>query len=236
METVNDSPIKRRNVSQWIGITFLSIILACSVVICCFYQSQPLKDLAFSIFDFPAPKIDSANVDSTLLAKQITASKKQIANLQKQLDAYSPKGPYLIINSTSNNFVLRTKETVIREGICSTGSNTLLDAGEDQQWMFRTPKGHFKVLTKIIDPVWRKPNWAFVEEGLPIPPKDHPSRFEPGTLGDYALTLGQGYLIHGTLYTRFLGMPVTHGCIRLGDEDLAVVYKKLNPGSIVYIF
>ena len=39
-------------------------------------------------------------------------------------------------------------------------------------------------------------------------------------LGDYALALGDGYLIHGTIYKRFLGMPVTHGCVRLNDEDL----------------
>jgi len=29
---------------------------------------------------------------------------------------------------------------------------------------------------------------------------------------------------------------VTHGCIRLGDEDLEVVFKSLNVGSRVYIY
>jgi lipoprotein-anchoring transpeptidase ErfK/SrfK len=55
-------------------------------------------------------------------------------------------------------------------------------------------------------------------------------------LGEYALELGDGYLIHGTLYKRMLGMPVTHGCVRLGDEDLRVVYRNLQIGSKVFIY
>ncbi len=62
------------------------------------------------------------------------------------------------------------------------------------------------------------------------------SRYEYGVLGDYALAIGDGYMIHGTIYKRFLGMPVTHGCVRLNDEDLEVIYNTLNIGSKVYIF
>ena len=55
-------------------------------------------------------------------------------------------------------------------------------------------------------------------------------------LGDYALDLVDGYMIHGTIYKRLMGMPVTHGCVRLGDDDLVIVYNTLNIGSKVYIF
>jgi len=65
---------------------------------------------------------------------------------------------------------------------------------------------------------------------------NHFTRFEYGVLGDYALSLGDGYLIHGTLYQRFLGLPVTHGCIRLNDENLELVYRSLQVGSKVYIY
>jgi L,D-transpeptidase YbiS len=112
----------------------------------------------------------------------------------------------------------------------------LLEGNDGKKWFFKTPKGQFRILNKVKDPVWIKPDWAFVEDGLPIPPRNHPDRYEYGTLGDYALSLGQGYLIHGTLYQRFLGLPVTHGCIRLGDKDLETVYKNLDIGSRVYIY
>jgi lipoprotein-anchoring transpeptidase ErfK/SrfK len=75
-----------------------------------------------------------------------------------------------------------------------------------------------------------------VEEGLPIPSQNDPVRWEAGVLGDYALSIGDGYLIHGTIYKRFLGMPVTHGCIRMNDEDLEAVYKTLDFGSKVFIY
>ena len=75
-----------------------------------------------------------------------------------------------------------------------------------------------------------------LKKDLPIPPKDDFSRYEYGVLGDYALAIGDGYMIHGTIYKRFLGMPVTHGCVRLNDEDLEVIYNTLNIGSKVYIF
>jgi L,D-transpeptidase YbiS len=42
-------------------------------------------------------------------------------------------------------------------------------------------------------------------------------------------------MIHGTLYQRLIGLPVTHGCIRLADDDLEAVYKTLAPNSKVFI-
>ena len=89
---------------------------------------------------------------------------------------------------------------------------------------------------KTTNPVWKRPDWSFVEEGSPIPSANDDSRYEYGVLGDYALALGDGYMIHGTIYKRFLGMPVTHGCVRLNDDDLKVIYNTLNIGSKVYIF
>jgi len=155
--------------------------------------------------------------------------------IQQKLSVYLPNGPYLIINTSANNFRLMKKDEVLREGMCSTGSYTVLQ-GEEKQWIFKTPRGMFKILNKVTDPVWKKPDWAFVEEGLPVPSPNHSSRYEYGVLGDYSLILGDGYMIHGTLYKRFLGMPVTHGCVRMGDDDLEAVFKSLPIRSKVYIY
>jgi L,D-transpeptidase YbiS len=161
---------------------------------------------------------------------------KDLAGTMKKISAFLPTGPYLIINTSANNFkLMKDEDNILREGICSTGSYTILQK-DNKQWVFKTPRGMFKILTKEIDPVWKKPDWAFIEEGLPVPSPNHPSRFEYGVLGDYKMALGDGYLIHGTLYKRFLGMPVTHGCIRMGDEDLEVVFKTVQLGSKVYIY
>jgi L,D-transpeptidase YbiS len=160
----------------------------------------------------------------------------KIAALDRKLDARKPRSYYLVINSASNEFFLYRGGELIKRDKCSTGSFVLLKNGEEQQWMFKTPKGEFRIQYKTTSPVWKKPDWAFVEEGLPVPPANHHSRFEYSVLGDYALSIGDGYLIHGTLYQRFLGLPVTHGCIRLNDENLELVYKSLQVGSKVYIY
>lgn len=169
--------------------------------------------------------------------KQISQLKRDIQRLSRRYDNYTSGQSYIVINTTENRFFLYTNKRLVREGFCSSGSYTMLKSAEgDRKWIFKTPKGKYWIQGKTTNPVWRKPDWAFVEEGLPIPSAGDPSRFERGVLGDYALALGDGYLIHGTLYQRFLGMPVTHGCVRLNDEDLEVIYNTLSIGSRVYIF
>ena len=180
------------------------------------------------------------NQDFNLSQQDISQGKEilgqEIKVLDKKLDAKTPRSFYLIINTASNKFSLYQGKLLIKTDKCSTGSYILLKNGKEQQWMFKTPKGEFRIQGKTTSPVWKKPDWAFIEEGLPVPPANHYSRFEYGVLGDYALSLGHGYLIHGTLYQRFLGLPVTHGCIRLNDENLELVYRSLSVGSKVYIY
>jgi len=170
------------------------------------------------------------------ISVEIKGAEKKISGYERQLLSLIPKTPYIIINTSENEFNLYSGSKLIRNGKCSTGSYTILQKSEKEKWIFKTPRGSLRIHGKITSPVWIKPDWAFIEEGLPVPPRNHPSRYEYGSLGDYALSLGDGYLIHGTLYKRLLGMPVTHGCIRMNDEDLEVVYKTLNIGSKVYIY
>lgn len=168
---------------------------------------------------------------------ELSEMKNKAGLLAKKIDRLAtPGNTYLIINTTENKFRLYNKGKLLREGLCSTGSFIHLEADSTLHWVFETPKGVLTVKNKIPNPVWRKPDWAFIEEGLEPPPPNHHSRYERGVLGDYALDLGNGYLIHGTLYQRFIGQSVTHGCIRLNDEDLVAVYNSLVPGSKVYIY
>jgi lipoprotein-anchoring transpeptidase ErfK/SrfK len=169
--------------------------------------------------------------------KQISALGKDVQRLSRKFSSYTPGQSYLVINTTDNRFILYRNKKMVREGYCSSGSYTRLSTAEgNRHWIFKTPKGQFWIQQKITKPLWIRPDWSFVEEGLPIPAQNDESRFEYGVLGDYAMSLGDGYLIHGTLYKRFLGMPVTHGCVRLNDEDLEAIYNTLNIGSKVFIF
>jgi L,D-transpeptidase ErfK/SrfK len=206
--------------------------------------------LALMILFF-APAIREASfIISNLLQKddQIRAldeipQNQELEKLQNSIERYKiryqrliPKKPYLIVNTSDNWIYLKSNDKIIHEGPCSTGSFVHLKSRDNRQWMFKTPRGMFQVRLKLVYPVWRMPDWAFIEEGREIPPPDSPERYDQGALGKYALGIGKGYLIHGTLYKRLLGMPVTHGCVRLDDPELNQVYGHLSYGSKVFIY
>jgi lipoprotein-anchoring transpeptidase ErfK/SrfK len=158
------------------------------------------------------------------------------ASLRKKIAALAPKGHYVVIDTANNRVYLKKDGQILRDMIASCGSgNVLEDPVGGRTWTFETPRGEFQVRSKITKPIWIKPDWAFIEEGEPIPEKSS-DRAEAGMMGDYALGIGQGYFIHGTLYKRLLGRNVSHGCVRLGDEDLKALYETAGIGTRVFIF
>jgi L,D-transpeptidase ErfK/SrfK len=158
-------------------------------------------------------------------------------SLSRQLTQLMPGQPYIVVDTARNHLYIKRRDQVMLDALASTGSGTILDKpGEDKgQWIFDTPRGEFIVQSKLVNPVWVKPDWAFIEEGVAIP-KSATDRIESGVLGEYALGFGKGYFIHGTLYPRLLGKNVTHGCIRLNDDDLKSVYRLARVGTPIMIF
>jgi L,D-transpeptidase YbiS len=160
----------------------------------------------------------------------------RLVEISKGLTKLQPKSPYVVVDTVGNRLAVVADGTVERIAACSTGSGTTLrDPQTGQVWVFETPIGVHKVRNKRRDPVWVKPDWAFIEEGL-RPPRRRSERFDDVSLGDYALDLGDGYLIHGTLFQSLLGRGVTHGCIRLGDADLEYVFRRIPVGTTVFIY
>jgi L,D-transpeptidase YbiS len=155
----------------------------------------------------------------------------------KALTRLAPRGVYVVVDTARNLLSLRRGDETLYTAVASTGSGARLIDPRDpgRGWRFDTPRGVFSITSKHVNPVWIRPDWAFLEEGLPVPSTPE-ERVEPGVLGRYALGFGNGYFIHGTLYTQLLGTNVTHGCIRLGDEDLEHVFRTVPRGATVLIY
>jgi lipoprotein-anchoring transpeptidase ErfK/SrfK len=183
-------------------------------------------------------------------------------------------------------YVLAGPDTITRLPIGVVWERTL--AHGNHSWSFRAPRGDWRVLRKLIDPVWTPPDWHYAEAArshglrlrrlpqggltlvsggrleirrnavgiifpgsafaeLPvdehivfdstlfIPPVWTVNRRVSGTLGAYALDLGRGYLIHGTWDLTSIGEASTHGCIRVGDEDMRWLYEHVPVGARVTI-
>jgi hypothetical protein len=170
--------------------------------------------------------------------KPLTSEQWQAANdrLKQRIARQRPKEPYLVVDTARNLVSMRQGDTILRDMLASCGSgNVLEDPESGRRWVFDTPRGQHRIQTKVKKPLWIKPDWAFLEEGQPVP-ADPSKRAESGAMGDFALGLGKGYFIHGTLYKRMLGRNVSHGCVRLGDEDLAHLYKTVPIGTRVFVF
>ena len=194
------------------------------------YTPHDPEDVTSALAEDDLPSDDDA------LERSARRARARARTLAARVRRSGPSGIHIVVDQTHNRLYLKRGERVLREAVCSAGSGMVLREGEKgRTWVFDTPRGVFRVQTKVKNPVWRKPDWAFVEEGKPIP-RNPAERLERGTLGEYALYLGDGYLIHGTLYERLLGRSVTHGCIRLGRDDLRAVYAATPIGTPVYIY
>ena len=160
-------------------------------------------------------------------------------NAQQQVEGLPPEAPrqgtVITVDVARNTAYLFRDGELVQKAPAATGTERLLKRGH-HVWLFHTPRGHLKVLRKIVDPVWTKPDWAYIEAGDPVPPLDSPKRQVKGHLGKYALDLGDGIMIHGTDEIDSLGKRASHGCIRLPADMVEKVYRSAAVGTDVYIF
>lgn len=229
METEERSWFKKY--FPWVIPLLLCMLLAANIL----YTPQ-FQNAAFMVKSWFTAVSLTTSSKSKGIDQQIELSKSNIQALQEKMTELLPDKPYILINTSENRFVLRNARDTIRTGVCSTGKDEILIYPDGTRKPFKTPKGLFSVQLKRKDPVWTKPDWAFIEEGLKPPSARSAERYDEATLGSYALNIGDGYMLHGTLYQRFLGLPVTHGCVRLGDADLEVIFKTLDKGAKVFIY
>ncbi len=71
---------------------------------------------------------------------------------------------------------------------------------------------------------------------LVIPPFGTNQRKYKGVLGTHRLEMGDGYGIHGTDDPSSIGRSASHGCVRLRNDDIAVLYGMVDVGTPVYIY
>lgn len=80
-------------------------------------------------------------------------------------------------------------------------------------------------------------DYEVVFEGtLFVPPIGTKNRRIEGQLGKYKLDLGDGYMLHGTPHQHTVGSAVTHGCVRLRDDDIEWLYHNVPVGTRVYLY
>jgi len=170
------------------------------------------------------------------LEQEALALEEQNQGLRKMIWELEENDIYLVVDTESNRLSMRQGDKVLRTAVVGTGSRHFVEEETGRNWYFESPTGSLSVLGKERNPVWIRPDWSYVEENMPVPEENDPDRIVRGVLGKYALILGNGYKIHGTMYKDLLGTHFTHGCISVGDADLEVIYRTVKVGTKVYIY
>ena len=86
-----------------------------------------------------------------------------------------------------------------------------------------TPVGEFTVQDKLEDPTYYGPDGVIAHDDPRNP------------LGEFWLSLGDGYGIHGTIDDSSIGRAESRGCLRLKNQDIADLFDLLTVGSPVVI-
>lgn len=182
-----------------------------------------------------AEMIAAESGDSVVTARELLSSLAGDSLVRDSaiLDA----GFRLAVSLGKNRLYVLDGESVVREIVVATGKNKTVRFGE-RQYEFRTPAGVHEVLKKDVNPIWIAPDWHWHEQGLAVPEEaaSIKGRRVKGVLGKFRLRLGDGLGIHGTNEPESLGKRATHGCVRVGEKDLAFLFAATDTGTRVYIF
>lgn len=148
---------------------------------------------------------------------------------------------YVVIHIADNRLYLIEDQQVRWSVPVATGTGFRLEES-GRAWQFDTPRGLFFVQHKETDPIWFKPDWHFIENGQPVPPRSSPLRDGIGMLGTTAIYIGYELALHGTDKPELVldenpeARRVSHGCIRLTNEDARVLYHLVDIGTPVVIY
>ena len=90
----------------------------------------------------------------------------------------------------------------------------------------------------VVSDGWPLPEGELIVRGgaVIIPPVGTRQRQFPDVLGTHRLNLGDGYALHGTQNVRQLGQSVSHGCVRLHNNDISQLYAMASVGDEVIIY
>jgi lipoprotein-anchoring transpeptidase ErfK/SrfK len=125
------------------------------------------------------------------------------------------------------------RDNGLRLGTIPRGGATLADGG---RLVVRDRRvGLLRPGSSVFEPLPTDEEIVFGDT-LYAPPVGTVNRRIVGELGRYRLDLGDGYLLHGTPDEATVGSAVTHGCVRLREEDIGWLYANVPVGTPVYIY
>jgi len=93
---------------------------------------------------------------------------------------------------------------------------------------WETPVGKFKVEKKLENPVWQQP---ITGELIKTGPENPLGKRWIGFWSDERHHIG----FHGTNKEQLVGQPVSHGCLRMRNNDIQALYEQVVIGTPIVV-
>ncbi len=205
-------------------------------------------------FDAGVNKQTTANKDEDLLdiARRFDLGQNEIIRLNPEVDRWLPadgetiqlQSERLLPAAPRTGLVLNLPEfrlyyfpESLGDGLSDNPASVITHPISIGRQDWDTPLGQTKIVAKKENPTWTPPasiKKEHAEKGDPLP--DVVPAGPDNPLGLYAIRLGiPGYLIHSTNKPYGVGMRVSHGCIRMYPEDIAMLFPDIKVNTPVTI-
>ncbi|MBF2034403.1 MAG: L,D-transpeptidase [Leptolyngbyaceae cyanobacterium T60_A2020_046] len=159
-----------------------------------------------------------------MLRSQFVATSLQPSGILR-LQSVLEKSPIAaMVRQTRLVIRLNTRQLELYEG--DRRVQTFPVAIGQDEW--ETPVGHFVVMDMRRDPVWQHPiTGEAIGSGDQNPLGSRWIGF--ATQGEYHIG------IHGTYEDELIGQAVSHGCVRMRNADIQLLFDQLNIGTPITV-
>ncbi|MFN6217977.1 MAG: L,D-transpeptidase [Aphanizomenon sp.] len=227
-----------RNESVGTMVTFLCFGTAILSLAVHWHTTRTTGQLNQSTFTKAYPQGSAVEIGNSAIAASVPNSPQKSAVINLDFSGKPRKSILANVTGSVNNSQrpIPTLNT----------TRVIVDLGDRRVYVFRydeviasypiaigkkgweTPTGNFQIMHKEHDPIWRHPITGAVFEGGSNSP-----------LGDRWIGFwsdGRNELgFHGTPNVDLLGAAVSHGCLRMRNSDVRMLYSQVNIGTQVLV-
>ncbi|HEX6177424.1 MAG TPA: L,D-transpeptidase family protein [Thermoanaerobaculia bacterium] len=94
---------------------------------------------------------------------KVSSLQSEVSTTDRAIEDLHDSDFVITVSTKENKVYARRNGQLVFEAICSTGSNSTLQAG-GRTMVFRTPIGRFRIKSKEENPTWVPPDWHYIEE------------------------------------------------------------------------
>ena len=140
---------------------------------------------------------------------------------------------YIVLDTNRKSFDFKFGDKILRDARLELGAARVVHARSGKSWTFVPVTGAFSVKEKLADANWSIPGWVYAMNG-----QDEPARLPEvaNGLGKYVLVFANNYVIHSPPSPDSPLKTVKPGSFMVPEADLAAIWRRVGPGTRIYVF